>query len=470
MTGQSKRLSRFPAAASGLALLACMLCTSTVIAADAASEELSSSGFWSAIHYAGIILFALCVISFNYILHLRKKKSSRIQAALQHEESFEEPPPGNHPPADSQEDGSSQDFSAVKSVDPETGKTTYDMHPVSRTRTEVGTFAYVLLVAGFASLLPVYGLIPGIFVVLLAPMAARRFTPSLERVVGMKLILISVALAGIGALASLLSASVALSSSLQGECANPRLPLSPDVPMYVPFALLGALIVSVVMHEVAHGLSAYWCGDSTAKKLGRLTLNPVRHFDLFGSFILPALLLFATGFKFAVGYAKPVPINPGHFGQRRRDSIITATAGASANFMLCAAALALLVALAFLITHAWPNARISCFSEFLRAPVIEGVPVPLFWSVVVQVLKSFFVVNLVLGILNLIPIPPFDGSFVLESLLPKGIRIYFRLLRLFSLGLLVILMAIVILTPLFSLILRLVLRTSDLIYLVTHLH
>jgi Zn-dependent protease len=463
-------LRGFPTAVSGLVLFACLLCTDLAVASDAASGEPRYPGFWSVIHYAGIVLFTLCIISFNYILYLRKKKASRIKVALQHERAYKEQPPLNSPPEESSGDDSGQDFSAVKSVDPETGKTTYDMHPVSRSHTEVGTFAYVLLVAGFTSMLPVYGLIPGIIVTILAPVAARRFTPSLERVVGMRLILLSVTAAGIGAITSLLSASVALSSPPYAECASQRLSLPPDVPMYVPFALLGALVVSVVMHEVAHGLSAYWCGDSTAKKLGRLTLNPVKHFDMFGSFILPALLLFATGFKFAVGYAKPVPINPGRFGQRRRDSIITATAGASANFMLCAAALALLVAISFIVTHVWPDAQISCFSEFLRAPVFEGVPAPLVWSVVVQVLKSFFVVNLVLGILNLIPIPPFDGSFVLENLLPRSIRIYFRLLRLFSLGLLVILTAIIILTPLFSLILKLVLRTSDLIYLVTHLH
>ncbi len=467
MTGPSKLLRSAPTAISWLVLPACLLFTGIARGADAPAAQSASGGFWSAVYYAGIALFALCVISFNYTLHLRRKKARRIKTALQHEKMFEESPPGPHAAADSP--SNSQDFSAVKSVDPDTGKVTYDMHPVSSSRTEVGTFAYVLLIAGFVSMLPVYGLPAGVAVALLAPLAARRFTPSLERVVGMKLLLISVAASGVGALASLLSASVALSSPPGAECASRSLPAPPDVPMYVPLALLGALIVSVVMHEVAHGLSAYWCGDMTAKKLGRLTLNPVRHFDPFGSFFLPALLLFATNFNFTFGYAKPVPINPGRFVRRRRDSIITATAGASANFMLCGGALALLVAIVFIITRTWPDARLSCFSEFLWAPVMEGVPAPWAWSVVVQVLKSFFVVNLVLGILNLIPVPPFDGSFVLESLLPGNIRIYFRLLRLFSFGLLAIIAAIIVFTSLSSIILTLVLRTSDLIYLVTHL-
>lgn len=454
---------------SGLLLPGCLLFTKPALAATTTVADSWNHGFWSAVRYLSIALFALCIISLNYILHLRKKKASRIRTALQQEKLLEGQPQGSRAGTVSSGGEGGQDFSAVKTVDPQSGKVTYDMHPVSDSPTEIGTFAYILLVAGFGSLMPVYGLIAGILVALLAPLAARRFTPSLERVVGMKLILVSVIMACAGALASLLSASVALGSPPQTECIPRGLPASPDVPTYVPLALLGALIVSVVMHEVAHGLTAYWCGDQTAKKLGRLTLNPVRHFDLFGSFILPALLLFATKFGFAVGYAKPVPINPSHFGRRRRDSIITATAGASANFMLCALALALLSAISFLILHAWPDATISCFSEFLRAPVMEGLPAPLLWSVVVQVLKSFFVINLVLGVLNLVPIPPFDGSFVLESLLPGNIRLYFRLLRLFSLGLLVIVAAFIMLTPLFSIILRLVLRTSDLIYLVTHL-
>jgi Zn-dependent protease len=458
-----------PAIISGLVLPVCLLFTSPVLAADITVADSWNHGFWSGVRYLSIALFALCIISLNYVLHLRKRKASRIGTALRQEKLLEEQPPGRRAAMEPSGGEGGQDFSAVKTVDPESGKVTYDMHPVSSSPTEVGTLSYILLVAGFASLMPVYGLLAGILVALLAPLAAHRFTPSLERAVGMKLILASVVMAGAGALASILSASVALSSPPYAECASRSLALPPDVPMYVPLALLGALIVSVVMHEVAHGLTAYWCGDRTAKKLGRLTLNPARHFDLFGSFFLPALLLFATNFRFAIGYAKPVPINPGHFGRRRRDSIITATAGAGANFLLCATALALLAAISFLILHAWPDARVSCFSEFLRAPVMEGVPAPLFWSVVVQVLKSFFVVNLVLGIVNLVPIPPFDGSFVLESLLPGNIRLYFRLLRLFSLGLLVVITAFIMLTPLFSVILRLVLRTSDLIYLVTHL-
>lgn len=150
------------------------------------------------------------------------------------------------------------------------------------------------------------------------------------------------------------------------------------------------LIMSVVMHEVAHGFAAYRFGDKTALYAGRLTLNPIKHLDLFGSIILP-LMLVVTGAGFILGWAKPVPYNPNNLSNKKVGTIWVALAGILTN-----------IALAVL------------FALIMRGLFFFGVtfgPLYLFCSAVVAI-------NLVLAIFNLIPIPPLDGSKVLFELLP----------------------------------------------------
>jgi Zn-dependent protease len=460
LTGAGNRLKLERLAVAAGVLLACLLWARPAAAREAGTSPAAGAVFWDVIYYLSIVVLALFGVSISYIMHQLGKKAERIHAAREHEKLLQQ---GNNPGpvSESWTTGAAQPkFSAFKTVDSETGKVTYKMHPVAHSRTEVGTFAYILAVAGIAALFPVYGLPAGIAVLVLAPFAARSFSPSLERTVGLKLIVFSVVAAGFGALASLLSSVAPGLKPAQAQT---------DIPVYVPFALLGALVLSVVMHESAHGLVAYWCGDPTAKKAGRLTLNPLKHFDFFGSFILPALLFVVTNFNIALGYAKPVPINMSRFGHQRRDRIFTATAGAAANFMLAAVSLAILVFAAFVISVAWPGAEVSGFSEFLQAPVLKKVPVPYVWAGLVQILKSFFIINVVLGVLNLIPLPPLDGSFVLETLLPREMRFYFRLVRVFGFMIIAVVLALLMVTGVFGHLIGLVVKTSVLIRLVTHL-
>ena len=146
------------------------------------------------------------------------------------------------------------------------------------------------------------------------------------------------------------------------------------------------LILSVVIHEVAHGYAALWLGDTTAYYAGRLTLNPIKHLDMFGSVILPILLSF-TGFIF--GWAKPVPYNPYNLKNRRWGELLVAVAGPASNIIL---------ALIFGLIIRFVN---------LDAGLI------LVAGLIVQV-------NIVLAIFNLIPIPPLDGSKILFAILPPG--------------------------------------------------
>ena len=151
------------------------------------------------------------------------------------------------------------------------------------------------------------------------------------------------------------------------------------------------VIIAITLHEAAHGFVARYFGDDTAAKAGRVTLNPLKHIDPFGTIILPAILLLTqSGFLF--GYAKPVPVNFGALRHPKRDMIWVAAAGPAMNILLAAISVAML----------W----LALYS----GSTPPEWPVAFFWSSVE--------INLVLAVLNLWPLPPLDGSRVAVGLLP----------------------------------------------------
>jgi len=146
------------------------------------------------------------------------------------------------------------------------------------------------------------------------------------------------------------------------------------------------LIPSIILHEVSHGYAALAFGDTTARDAGRLTLNPVAHIDPFGTLLLPALMVLTTGSAF--GFAKPVPVRPGLMRNPRTSSLLTSLAGPATNLVLVAVA-----------------------SVAIRVFQPEGLPL--------QVLFFFGLSNVVLTVFNLLPLPPLDGSAVIEWMIPQ---------------------------------------------------
>lgn len=158
-----------------------------------------------------------------------------------------------------------------------------------------------------------------------------------------------------------------------------------DITILIFYLLV--LLFSVIMHELAHGYVAFSLGDHTAKYEGRLTLNPLKHLDPFGSVILP-LLLFVSKAPILIGWAKPVPINPYNFKDQKWGGLKVAAAGPATNF-----AIAIIFGL-----------LIRAFGSF-QNPILD------FFEIVVSL-------NLMLAVFNLVPIPPLDGSWILFHFLP----------------------------------------------------
>lgn len=184
------------------------------------------------------------------------------------------------------------------------------------------------------------------------------------------------------------------------------------------------VLVAITFHELSHGFIANRLGDPTAKMLGRLTLNPFAHIDLFGTIIMPLMLLIFTNGQFVFGYAKPVPVNPMNFRNPRKGMAITAAGGPIMNLLLAVLSILCLRFLIFPLSGLFPEALASK----------TLIPLAL-------MLKASVTINVVLAAFNLIPIPPLDGGRVLVGLLPHKQAISFSRIEPFGFIIVIILIA-----------------------------
>lgn len=202
-------------------------------------------------------------------------------------------------------------------------------------------------------------------------------------------------------------------------------------------ALIPALVIAIVFHEVAHGWTALMLGDPTAKERRRLSLNPIRHVDAFGTVILPGLLALTGAPVF--GWAKPVPVNKWRLDNPRFGMMAVAAAGPGTNLVLAALGAVLLGLFSRTTTPAGadPAALLAVLTQSTSAILDTG------FGFVLFALFSFILINLFLALFNLIPLPPFDGSHIVESLLPPSLAKAYEKLRPFGFPLLFLLLLVV---------------------------
>jgi len=189
------------------------------------------------------------------------------------------------------------------------------------------------------------------------------------------------------------------------------------------------VLLSLTVHEAAHAITAWWLGDGLARSLGRVTLNPLAHIDPFGTILLPILLITAGSPVF--GYARPVPVQVETLPRYRRAHILIAIAGPGSNLLLACASLLLLLGLTCGLRAAVPGAHLTNLASLsLEAPMAAtGFAFSAVFGPLCLILKLSFIINIALALFNLIPIPPLDGSWVLEHLFPNSLGRLYAVLR-----------------------------------------
>ncbi len=185
-----------------------------------------------------------------------------------------------------------------------------------------------------------------------------------------------------------------------------------------------AFLFAISVHESAHAWTASRCGDPTARMLGRVSLNPIRHIDLFGTIILP-LVAAISGIPL-LGWAKPTPVDPRNFLHPMMDDILTSVAGPVSNFIVATGALLLLGGIS--LSSASAHTLVMGLPGGFEGAASDSPLTP-----VALLLYALMIINIVLAVFNLIPVPPLDGSHVLRHFLPDSARMVYDRIGIFAL-------------------------------------
>ena len=197
------------------------------------------------------------------------------------------------------------------------------------------------------------------------------------------------------------------------------------------------LVFALSFHEAAHAWTASRLGDPTARMLGRVTLNPIKHIDPLGTVIIPLVMLFLPGFgRFLIGWAKPTPITSRNFTKIKRDEMLTTLAGPASNLIL-----ALICLVGLLVLEATGSqGRLSVVAAVFTANHVQ-MPTEAALPAMFPVALLFYIgvwLNLILAVFNMLPLPPLDGSHILRNLLPYNWVQYYDRMGMFSLILMVV--------------------------------
>ncbi len=194
-------------------------------------------------------------------------------------------------------------------------------------------------------------------------------------------------------------------------------------------ATLFVVVMSLSVHECAHAITAWWLGDDFALRLNRVTLNPLSHIDPLGTIVLP-MILFLSG-SGIFGWARPVPVRVANCPRPRRANILISSAGPGSNMLLAAACLAWLICIGNAVPLAFRDAVLTGISDtnITASVTASGFPLAGVVAGLCTILKVGFFVNVFLAFFNLIPIPPLDGSWVLENLFPFTLGPFYEKIR-----------------------------------------
>ncbi len=182
-------------------------------------------------------------------------------------------------------------------------------------------------------------------------------------------------------------------------------------PPIILIYLVPVILISITFHEVSHAYCSYRLGDPTAKNMGRLTLNPLKHLDILGT-----IMILVSGF----GWAKPVPINPMYYKDKKKGTMLVGLAGPLSNIML---AFLFSFPMAYLGSK-YGNVRIDAMFSVDQLYIFNSFsPIPILFNLS----RFFYIININLAVFNILPVPPLDGSRVLSGILPK--RQYFKIMQ-----------------------------------------
>ena len=294
----------------------------------------------------------------------------------------------------------------------------------------VTTWSIVALFAAALSFLPVIGAafavlaIAGLVISVLKAKANTRLVHTPAFVAATLAILIIATTAQALSLLLLFGPALTEAGSAVGGMAR-------DLTLVSKVIAVIVVLLSLSVHEAAHALAAWWCGDDGPLQRGRVTLNPIAHIDPLGTILVPAVLAFSGGAVF--GWAKPVMVSLHGVPNPRRANLLISGAGPLSNFLLGLIFLSLYLILGCCIRLLAPEAAVTHFSEPFGVVSIRGFAAAPYVAMVTVCLKWGFFINLLLFFFNMIPLPPLDGGHILASLFPATVGEFYRKLGPFAL-------------------------------------